>query len=1411
MSSVTTDTSAEFDVGPLSWVQGEIEQALTRAQEALAAFRAAPQDATPLKHARAHVHQAAGAIQMVGLDALVAFTDEIERGLTALDGADPAGIDAACGAIDRACRKLAVLLAGVVQGAPMVALDLFPEYEAMQRARGIEAVAASDLFYPDLSPRAPPRLAADAVPAGALPAQLMQHRRAFQHGLLAWLRGDAAGARAMRDAVAGIEAVTAQANPRAFWWTVGALMDAIVAGGLAPGFGAKQLTARIDLQIRRVVEGSTKVADRLRREVLYHVAISAPVTPVVRDVQQAFRLAALLPAAESPSADAVRLEPLLRAGREQIGAAKDAWLKFTSGRSENLPLLRQTLDAVHRQATQIGNAALARLTESLAARLPSLPAAGMSEAMAMEFATGLLLVENAFAAYSGLTPDFPRQVEAMLARLDAVAANRSVDAAGAAPLLDEMSKRAQERLLLAQVVREIQVNLRRIEQVLDAFFRDHAKRSELATLARDSHQIGGALRILGLDQADALLALCQAQIEAYANPETPVSNDDLELLAESLSSLGFYVEAVEQQRPDRERLIAPLLARLLGQAPEESAADRGESAESAVEALRAALPEIVAEVRRAPADAAVRAGLRTKLTDLRDDARLIGDESLAGQAEMALRELDGGGTAALTAAVDVIAGTGAAAPAISAETQRLLATDENALDAEFVEIYLTEAGEVLDAVAAHRAILGRDPGAREALRTVRRGFHTLKGSGRMVGLTELGELAFDVERTLNRLLEDERAVTPAVLAMIDVAEQSFRAWVSELRETGRVRPDPGALDAAILAVQAQFPGGGDALPRREAPAAPAAAAPPAVPTPQPPEPLIEVIDLAELPEVGADGAPPPEIVALDEDYGDGVVEVEPAAGPSVPLEAPGPPAHEGEAAPEEAPADVTFGGVTLSASLYRILCDEADSHLAALSAEFEAMQFDPRHGVSAAMVRAGHTLCGIHRTAGFPLVAQTARALEQCLLGLQHAAAPLPDAALPTLATAIAGLADLVARIKGRMAFTFADEAAAATIQAELDALRAGAATGRAADDAEALAAREAARDDEAAPPVPAELAALRVSRRRTGCPGRWRCRGRSCCRRSCCRRSCCRRSCCRRSCCRRSCCRRSCCRRSCCRRSCSRRSCCRRSCSRRSCSRRSCGRCCRSCRRRRVRGSIPGHHAARGAAGRDPAVPRGRHPRAGAGARCAHRCARRRRRTDPADLSRGGGGAVPQGERGTARVAQRAFRRALRGDAAAHAAHAEGQRADGGGHAAGRAHAPHGVAAGGQGGRDRAAAGALRRARDRSRPDGVPARRAAAGGGRHRAPVAARGRTRRRRTGHRACGATGSARACRRPSGPRSSRWRRARPRATPSRPRPASGRCCACAPTSSIVSRTRPARWRSPGRASTASCARSRRTCSS
>ena len=140
------------------------------------------------------------------------------------------------------------------------------------------------------------------------------------------------------------------------------------------------------------------------------------------------------------------------------------------------------------------------------------------------------------------------------------------------------------------------------------------------------------------------------------------------------------------------------------------------------------------------------------------------------------------------------------------------------------------------------------------------------------------------------------------------------------------------------------------------------------------------------------------------------------------------------AAPPPEPDEITVGGVTLSVSLFRILVDEAGQHLATLATGLEAMQFD-RQLPSAEMVRASHTLRGIHRTGGFPLVANTANALEQCLLALQQQDAPLPAAALPVVARAIESLTDLVARVKSRSAFTDYDQAEALQVQRSLEAL----------------------------------------------------------------------------------------------------------------------------------------------------------------------------------------------------------------------------------------------------------------------------------------------------------------------------------------------------------------------------------------
>ncbi len=797
---VATDPAPEFDPGPLSWVHREIDHTLAQGLESLAAFSKPERDVDALKAARMHVHQALGAFRMVGLDAVAEFAGEIERVLGGLEGAAAGRIEAISGVVHRACRKLSIFLGELASGAAPAALKLYPEYEAMQRSRGVEAVTPTDLFYPDLRIRAPRVLLREAIPADKLPSHLAKKRRLYESGLLLWLRGDAAGARTMREAVAGIEAIATQENLRSFWWTVRALLEALAERGLECRSDVKQLAARIDLQIRRVLEGSAVAADRLRREVLYHVAISAPVGPTVRAVQRAFRLASFIPAPDAIDADLANIEPQLREGRERLVGIKETWLTFASGRTENLAKVKQALTVVHAKATELRHGALTELAAALLERLNGMPAGPIPEPLAMEFTTALLLAEGAFENYANLSTEFPHQVQAMLARLDAAAAGRP--APGDTRMLGNLGERAQERMLLAQVGHEIRANLHRMEEVLDEFFRDETKRSTLASLAKDSREIHGALRILGLDDADRLLTLCDERVQAYASPETDVSSDELELLAESLCGLEFYFEAVELRRRDAQRLIAPLLARWLGETPPQPV-EETESVESAVAALRAELPRLVEQAYGDRNDAQARDELKARLANLKDDAELIGDEELAIQVEAAIAKLERSGHD-LAAAVQAIAGTSTWAPEISEETQRLLEVDATGRDAGLLAIYLTEAAKVLAAIGEGLGALLQDPNDRQALDTVRRGFHTLKESGRMVGLSELADLAGEVEAIHNRLLEKERPVTATVVAMIDTAQAGFRGWVDELHHTGRVAPDASKLHAALRVVDREL-------------------------------------------------------------------------------------------------------------------------------------------------------------------------------------------------------------------------------------------------------------------------------------------------------------------------------------------------------------------------------------------------------------------------------------------------------------------------------------------------------------------------------------------------------------------------------------------------------------------------------
>jgi chemosensory pili system protein ChpA (sensor histidine kinase/response regulator) len=114
---------------------------------------------------------------------------------------------------------------------------------------------------------------------------------------------------------------------------------------------------------------------------------------------------------------------------------------------------------------------------------------------------------------------------------------------------------------------------------------------------------------------------------------------------------------------------------------------------------------------------------------------------------------------AVEAAADARAEIAAAAPPVPRQPARPLAMvamlpDDFSFDDEIREIFVEEAEEVLEAINEYFPTWAGDFNERDALVEFRRGFHTLKGSGRMVGAKSVGELAWSIESMLNKVRDN---------------------------------------------------------------------------------------------------------------------------------------------------------------------------------------------------------------------------------------------------------------------------------------------------------------------------------------------------------------------------------------------------------------------------------------------------------------------------------------------------------------------------------------------------------------------------------------------------------------------------------------------------------------------------------
>src|SRR5512141_1323424 len=101
----------------------------------------------------------------------------------------------------------------------------------------------------------------------------------------------------------------------------------------------------------------------------------------------------------------------------------------------------------------------------------------------------------------------------------------------------------EQREVMVPLASEMQGNLQHIEQSLNAFFNNAAKRAELTQVGRLLSQVQGGLHILSLDIAVQLMGILRQVTERYVHGETP-SAAEMRTVAAAVSTLEEYVHGL---------------------------------------------------------------------------------------------------------------------------------------------------------------------------------------------------------------------------------------------------------------------------------------------------------------------------------------------------------------------------------------------------------------------------------------------------------------------------------------------------------------------------------------------------------------------------------------------------------------------------------------------------------------------------------------------------------------------------------------------------------------------------------------------------------------------------------------------------------------------------------------------------
>ncbi|MFJ2321469.1 Hpt domain-containing protein [Pseudomonas sp. NPDC087817] len=709
------------DYVALEWVKGEIAETLKLAHQAIEAVLDDPQAFPGLDECLDYIHQVHGSLQIVEFYGAALLAEEMEHLVEALQHERVSHRDEALHLLLQALGQLPIYLDRVQSARRDLPLVVLPLINDLRSARGESLLSETSLFSPQL-PELPP-LSADALallePA-ELPNVLRKLRQMLQMALVGLLReqDDQTHLEYLAKVFSRLEALSGEAPLSPLWQVASALVEGMRDGAIANSPALRSLFKDADKELKRLLDQGMRGLNQppppeLLKSLLFYIAKAEHPTGQMLTMKDRYSLDDALPDSAMVDEERARL----------AGPDRDAMRSVLAALCEELVRVKERLDLFVRSDRQHASD-----LESLLA-----PLRQIADTLAvLGFGQPRKVIIDQLAVVLSLAQGHREPNDATL--MDVAGALLYVEATLAGmvgtvePESPEDSRLPTTDLTQIHqiVIKEARICLQQAKDMIVDYIDADWDRQHLQPLPELLTQVRGALAMIPLNRAASLVEACNGFIREHLllDPHEP-GWEQLDHLADVISSLEYYLERLsdDPQAPSEQLLdVAQKSLARLGYFPDEE-------------------PDVpVLEEVLSPSEALVMQDMQAL-----DDPEIV--QSLA----------------------DVLASPVSAVNPPALITPGSLMpppADEEPVDDELREVFLEETDEVLEVLHEYLPRWSANPQDRAALTELRRAFHTLKGSGRMVRALILGELAWAVENLLNRVLEqsvEPGAVVPQLL------------------------------------------------------------------------------------------------------------------------------------------------------------------------------------------------------------------------------------------------------------------------------------------------------------------------------------------------------------------------------------------------------------------------------------------------------------------------------------------------------------------------------------------------------------------------------------------------------------------------------------------------------------------------